>query len=393
MSTITLQHWGIKDYEKQPDQEIPGSSITYNTSVGSGDTFRSPSRSGSGSSRDRYGFRPYTNYGCTGVTFNNRPGITYSEQRGGTGNYRYTSRVYGGTCIISASMGSIPPIGEPGGSQGPGLLTSAYADAKEQAFDVSTNLGELPEVISLLAAMKRRLAASAVDTIREYLRRNRNRPIQQNIRELLTDFSNIWLEYRYGWRPLVSSIQDLNAAIQRVRVGELRIAVGQAEARTSEAHPSFSYAQQPYGGNNVFRQNTTVTRETTTRYGASCAILVSPVDHSFSASLTATIWELIPFSFIVDWVASVGDWCRALSVDTQFPTKTTMCVSTLRTAKATVIGQAASNSQPLFFEMEKFSYQRKVVSQFTPTVRFRPSIDIPRGLDLTALILQYSRRG
>lgn len=108
--------------------------------------------------------------------------------------------------------------------------------------------------------------------------------------------SSAWLEYQYGWYPMVldvyilSNLQDLFAG------GTVK----------SSAREVITYK----------KGSTNVNAELRSRYA--CTILVTDPAIAFSNQIglvnPATVaWELVPFSFVVDWFLPVGDYLDSLT--------------------------------------------------------------------------------
>lgn len=340
----------------------------------------------------QYGFRPYTNRTVSGTK--------YKEQ---IGRYRKSTRINSPKCWIHSdrdtflqgfSFGNLPTYSQTNTRRNQ-LLTTAYAEAKEQAMDVSTNLGELPEAIRLLATAKRRLLSSVQGTVKEYVRRNKGKGSFWILKNISSDISSFWLEYRYGWRPLVSTAEQLGRSIAKVRMGDRVMCVGRQSFLATAANPSFTFTST-FSGSPGLLPSTAVVRNTTITDRASVAMLMSPVDSAFSGTTLVALWELTTLSFVVDWFFNVGDFLSALSVDTQVPCDITMSTSYDVRTKATITGTWGASPPtltPWVCECEKFLYARTVQSSFQPTITFKSDgLTVPRGIDAAALVIQMAKK-
>lgn len=116
---------------------------------------------------------------------------------------------------------------------------------------------------------------------------------------------SVWLEVQYGWNPLLGDIYTgLTNFYSRVEEGIPIRAVGRATSVTHDSvklDPDISYIS--------FNDSST------TRY-RNMYIIEYEVDNSQLANLddwgitnpALLAWELVPYSFVVDWFYPVGDW-------------------------------------------------------------------------------------
>lgn len=131
--------------------------------------------------------------------------------------------------------------------------------------------------------------------------------------------SKAWLQYRYGWKPLMYDVRDLSVALLKSeRVPGL---VLRARVKRDLVYRNTS-AQSLLWGNTSWRVYGTTKRDhhITVRSGVRYRITDSSVNQFRSSSLglsldnvVSTAWEIVPFSFVLDWFYNVGDWLRAIT--------------------------------------------------------------------------------
>lgn len=116
---------------------------------------------------------------------------------------------------------------------------------------------------------------------------------------------NDWLQGRYGWRTLLFDLNDLRETLnnlddQRNRYTE-RAGTTSSTVETTTTTGSFT--------SSYYQIVTTDVVEVSVRGSVSADI--SPANFSFN--LARTGWELVPFSFVVDWLYNIGQAIEALS--------------------------------------------------------------------------------
>lgn len=140
-------------------------------------------------------------------------------------------------------------------------------------------------------------------------RRNRSRwvlpdyPKKTNI-----SLSNLWLEWHFGWSPLISDCQAA-AKVLTDPIPNVKI------SGSSERFERSSVKETMAGNPGWFRKTDIVTRFRH-RQGAYVAITNPNVALAGQLGLlnpVALAWEIVPFSFVADWFVNVGDWLQGFS--------------------------------------------------------------------------------
>jgi hypothetical protein len=122
------------------------------------------------------------------------------------------------------------------------------------------------------------------------------------------NWANKWLEYQYGWRPLVSSMYGIAETFN------LPPRIGMASYQSSGSESYEKTYKFLRGSPGLYD---TWTRNVSKRVRIRCDLTFSNDTlqrmAQFSSLNPASIaWELMPYSFVVDWVYDVGGYLRNL---------------------------------------------------------------------------------
>jgi len=177
----------------------------------------------------------------------------------------------------------------------------AAAEAGKTGNMIVDRLGSLQGVIRTFNS-KARLIKKARD-----LRTAKGR------KKALKDLNGLYLEFTYGWTPLASDIQSLIAEMNKLETKTVGVSgVGKYEtSTTSMSSGSVGFQAARYKSSKVSRKSYSV------RYKGSLILSVAgkPVP-KFGSELPAfvpTLYELLPWSFVVDYFSNVGSAVTAMS--------------------------------------------------------------------------------
>jgi hypothetical protein len=187
-----------------------------------------------------------------------------------------------------------------------------YREART-AFQSGVFFGELAQTVRMIKSPAKALREGLNRYYRDVKKRSRGR---RNARSANKIVGETWLEYSFGWRPL---IRDVESAVRLAcalpdRYRQTIKAVGaenfKSTQRTENGAPFVSY---PYW------------EEILQSDCLSMVIYRGAVDASISppsfpeqlglswSNLLPTIWELIPYSFLVDYFSNVGTVIEGIS--------------------------------------------------------------------------------
>lgn len=304
------------------------------------------------------------------------------------------------------------------------LATSALAKCNGRAVDALTAMAELPETVHEVLSILRTISSLIVDfkhhkselvargaraaqqirlagtlrirslettfngvsgssrrAARERARLNRQiliarqqlaRALRENGIQTVSGIASLWMTYRYSIMPNVYLVRDIGKALDRLswtRVSE--------NDSGSEASPLQELEGWSVSG----------TRET--RVTATCSISITPGNSPLSkltavasGNLLVTAWELVPLSFVVDWVFNVGDFISSL-LPPPDQIDRGICISSRYSANVTYRDTSSGASVQII----RNSYNRDVMPRsFNGSLLLNANLNWKRQLDSAALL-------
>lgn len=135
--------------------------------------------------------------------------------------------------------------------------------------------------------------------------------------------SALWLEYWFGWSPLVADIHSAVSILESEFPEAVRVTAS-ATAKSALDRAKIGYDQYLTG-----------TFSTRVRMGATVSIVNPNLRRATLLGLTnpaSVAWELIPFSFLIDWFIPVSkfldSWSDLFGLDVKDPWTATLCTFT-----------------------------------------------------------------
>jgi hypothetical protein len=154
-------------------------------------------------------------------------------------------------------------------------------------LDLSVDLAEAHQVRKMLKD-----SLKLVNFIRSFKPRN---------------WANKWLEYQYGWKPLVSSVYGTFDALMHRRLFGLQHVVGQSRDTYSD-YNNFSDLAWP-GSTEVIRRSGS-RRARIGCYFRTKNTTAEQLSGYTSLNPVSIAWELLPYSFVADWFIDIGSYLR-----------------------------------------------------------------------------------
>jgi hypothetical protein len=198
----------------------------------------------------------------------------------------------------------------------------ALNDLASQKSTMGENLATMVQTVDSVAD----IATDVLEVIRALrgLRRGRLPNIKNlNVRalkRLVTDrklekrIANYWLAYWYGFKPLYQDAEGLIEVIQDAYVNPLLVHGRGFSTVTVTDSFDTGYLGSTKPGLHVF--DSTKIQFYTTLTGkirGNSGNIVRALNRAGLANPASLAWDLLPFSFVVDWVVPVGDTLNAFS--------------------------------------------------------------------------------
>lgn len=276
---------------------------------------------------------------------------------------------------------------------GPGYDTTAETEAYNMALsnlndrmrgtlDLSVDLFQHAETLRMLKA-----ASNLVEYARDFKRQFAHYPLRA--------FGSKWLELQYGWRPFIGDVFDSMSKL---------IQDAQSRPRPFSGRGHSGYPVDGPTSQSVESGFPTIARGTWS-YRVEIKVYLLPPNSRFQAlagwaslNPVSIAWELLPYSFVVDWMVDVGGYLRnyesALIYRNRFVNG---YVSTTSRYDGKLICKGLSPLGNLFDAEGAQAYAKFSRTKLTsyPLPRFpriSPHLGSGRLLNAAALLSQFLRR-
>lgn len=190
----------------------------------------------------------------------------------------------------------------------------ALANARAAGMDVGTAVAELGKTVRMLQSFTNNVGRRANNIAEALVRRRRFTSTEA----VLNGFSETWLEGRYGWRTLAFELEDLTEALLLLQSLGLKRVRGYAEEQvsgdysSSATNISLNKPKFQTSWSSIARGNVVISREIT-RTKRSGSIIDAICEGLAFVDPLVTLHEVIPYSFILDWIVNINDNIAAFS--------------------------------------------------------------------------------
>jgi hypothetical protein len=121
-----------------------------------------------------------------------------------------------------------------------------------------------------------------------------------------TDVAGRWLELQYGWIPLLKDVQAASELFKAQMEGERKMTVRCSSSRTKKWEASSFGTHYTCGGLATFVYK--ITYEFAENETVSLQRQLGLEDPA------GIVWEVVPFSFVVDWFIPIGSYLDSLNI-------------------------------------------------------------------------------
>jgi len=181
-------------------------------------------------------------------------------------------------------------------------MAQIVAERNKTAASIAKIVKTLAEMIM---ALRKGDLAGAAASLGQHVGFRKKRKYQRAVRrgDLTEAMANAWLELQYAIKPLLMDVDGLVKALADYNYPK---ATG-----TASATVTLPIRSTTWNGNTSITESGTVSM----RYVVYFQVDYPSMPNLASWGLTnpaALAWELIPFSFVFDWLIPIGDWLSAL---------------------------------------------------------------------------------
>lgn len=192
------------------------------------------------------------------------------------------------------------------------------------AFQGGVFFGEIAETLHLikspLSALQHGLG-SYLNTLKKRRSGFQRLPMNNRLSRASKMIADTWLEYSFGWRPLLMDIDGAMQALARISTNE-RFAGAPCIGHGSDKFVKSHQISVASAGSHKHTALQTDTFEVFVKYYgwlghdfASTSSWNTQLGFTFE-QFVPTVWELIPYSFLVDYFTNIGDIIYGITTNT-----------------------------------------------------------------------------
>lgn len=179
-------------------------------------------------------------------------------------------------------------------------VTTALNNLNSSNTQLGADIGESKKTLNMVADRTKTLA----EFTRDFRRRNYAKILKDFSQFRSREASKLWLEFIYGWKPLASSIYELSQVLgEQLEKDQLIYSRGSSSFSDTNKYTigSGDFNVEYSGG---FRCQIIARVEVPSIVRLNALGVLNPA---------SVAWELVPFSFVLDWFIPIGNVLAGLS--------------------------------------------------------------------------------
>jgi len=190
-------------------------------------------------------------------------------------------------------------------------IAEAKAKVADRAMEAGENIGELQSTIN-------GVIRTAID-LYKLLRAIRKLDVKylQRVVGNRKTYSRAWLEYQYMWKPMMA---DIYTGCQIIHEGLKKKGQFSVSSRKRAQRDCSSFKSQPVNFSIWFHSGTVQQFAETKYYFKIVSPWLATLNQMGIINPAAIAWNLMPYSFVLDWFLPIGAWLENLTntVGTEF---------------------------------------------------------------------------
>lgn len=230
-------------------------------------------------------------------------------------DHRYTGKLPNGTWANDKWEGEFnsdqpnPSDGSPGFTHLYNQALSRLGEAIRGSLDLSVSIAEAGSTARMLNAMERLNKLPVPREFRSAFAKAARKPTLA-----LKQLGSFWLEFNLGWRPLIGDIYASADESLRIVLNRIQRFKAGASVDLSRDVPLVLNYSVPSAG---FSYNIDASCAVRGKHGVRFKVMMDvPIGFDISrwTSLNpvSIAWELVPLSFVVDYIVDIGSWLRCM---------------------------------------------------------------------------------